>query len=43
MGKFKMLGILLQLIASVILGFGVNYVVTSEIIARVFGGSQQDI
>lgn len=36
-----MIGILLQLVASVILGFGVNYVVTSEIIVRVFGGSQQ--
>lgn len=36
-----MLGMLLQLVASVILGFGVNYVVTSEIIVRVFGGSQQ--
>lgn len=41
MGEFKMLGMLLQLVASVILGFGVNYVVTSEIIVSVFGGSQQ--
>lgn len=29
------------MVASVILGFGVNYVVTSEIIVSVFGGSQQ--
>ncbi|MGL5531122.1 MAG: VanZ family protein [Culicoidibacterales bacterium] len=36
-----MIGILVQLLMSVVLGFGVNYVVTSEIIVRVFGGSQQ--